>query len=406
MLLVRKGQYPMITWQDMKRYSAQLIISLLLVACNRSDAVTSVLVKITPVEQIPTDVVTPSTQATINEPITSATHNHSHLCPEPGEDTKLYLSEEDGYCFLYPADFEQSKDWPGYGPGNVSLAAPQHDPGQSVYFYVQVMYNGQAVEGETAQTYADKWQTIHNLSGVILPTTADTIGGEQAIIVQNMRGAGISDPYLNQTAFVISHNQKYRIALHNADGWAQAFEEQAQVAWETITSSIVFFPPGDVQETITANQVCPHPGEDTQLLVNEAQGFCFLYPSDFEPDQQTTGGLSKNLVIDTVDGMEIRPQLGFVVSGAAQGLTLADIAQHNGVNSVQEITIDGQPAITFLDEATVPGPVYTGRVIKNGLVYSIWVSPYDPERYPEAVNDLDRIWQTVTDSLRFFSPVW
>jgi hypothetical protein len=44
--------------------------------------------------------------------------------------------------------------------------------------------------------------------------------------------------------------------------------------------------------------------------------------------------------------------------------------------------------------------------ITNGLVYSIWASPYDPERYLEAVGNLDRIWQTVTDSLRFFSPVW
>jgi hypothetical protein len=79
-------------------------------------------------------------------------------------------------------------------------------------------------------------------------------------------------------------------------------------------------------------------------------------------------------------------------------------AQKGEDYSVQESAIGGRPALTYLDPNTIPGPVRTGHVLANGLIYTVWASPYDPERYPEAVADLDRVWEVAAGSMAFFSP--
>jgi hypothetical protein len=327
-------------------------------------------------------------------------------CPEAGEGTALYVSEENGYCFLYPEHFTTSPDWPDYQPGSVTLVAPQHDPAGSIYFFIQVMYTGQAVEVEDAQAYADTWQAVHNRPGIILSTESTTVGEQPAVMIPDLRGGFVADyPNLDRTAFVVVDGRKYRVAMQHGIGWGRAFEAEAQSAWETVTGSLVFFPPAAVQQTITAGAACPQPGDGSRLYENQALGYCFLYPADFEPSPGVTGGFTTGPALDVVEGLEIRPVFAVGTSGVAGDLSLdAIVEQMGGVDSIQEALIGGRPALTYLDPNTIPGPVYTGHVLANGLVYTIWASPYDPGRYPDAVGDLDRIWEMATESIAFFSP--
>lgn len=329
-------------------------------------------------------------------------------CPEAGDGAALYVSEQNGYCFLYPEGFVTSGDWPRYQPGSITLTAPQHNPTQSTYFFIQVMYTGQAVEVADAQSYADAWQAVHNRPGVILSTEDVTVGGQPAVMIPDLRGGFVpNDPYLDRTAFVVVGGQKYRIAMQHGTTGGRAFESEAQFAWETVTGTLVFFPPAVVQETITAGAVCPQPGDDSRLVVNRSRGYCYLYPADFEPSPEVTDGFTPGPGLGMVVKMESRPVFAIGVSGVADGLTLDEMAaQYEEDYLIQETVIGGRPALMYLDTSTFPGPVLTGHVLANGLVYTIWASPYNLDRYPQTVAALDRIWEMAAGSMAFFSPFW
>src|SRR5688500_6758421 len=44
-------------------------------------------------------------------PTSTPKPDHSALCPLPDASTLLYISEENGYCFLYPADFQSRPEF-------------------------------------------------------------------------------------------------------------------------------------------------------------------------------------------------------------------------------------------------------------------------------------------------------
>jgi hypothetical protein len=183
------------------------------------------------------------------------------------------------------------------------------------------------------------------------------------------------------------------------------FEPEAQAAWETVTESLVFLSPAAPQETITAEAACPRPGDRARLYVSRSQGYCFLYPADFEPSPEVTGGLTTGPVLDEVKEMETQPLFAVSVSDVADGLTLDEMAaQYEDYYEIQEGVIGDQPALMYLDDTSFPGPNLTGQVLANGLVYTVWARPYNPERFPQAVADLDRIWETAVGSMAFFSP--
>jgi hypothetical protein len=380
------------------------IIILLLAGCGSNPQPTTTPPPGT-VEPLTPQPTQPQQSAATAEPDNTAASPPPE-CPEAGDGAALYVSEENGYCFLYPDQFATSGDWPGYQPGGITLTAPQHNPAQSIYFFIQVMYTGQAVEVGDAQSYADTWQAVHNRSGVTLSTEATTVGGQPAVMIPDLRGGFVADdPYLDRTAFVVVGGQKYRIAMQHGVSWGRAFESDAQSAWEMVTGTLVFFSPAVVQETVTAGDVCPQPGDDTRLVVNRVFGYCYLYPADFERSPDVTYGFTTGSVLGVVEGMEIRPIFVVGTSGVAGDLTLDDVAaQREGDYVMQETIIGGRPALAYLDPDTIPGPLRTGHVLANGLVYTVWASPYDPERYPEAVADLDRIWEMAAGSIAFFSP--
>jgi hypothetical protein len=329
-------------------------------------------------------------------------------CPEAGDGAALYVSEESGYCFLYPDQFMPSADWPRYQPGSITLTPSRHYPAEMPYFFIQVMYTGQAVEVADAQAYADTWQAVHNRPGVILTTEDVMVGGQPAVMIPDLRGGFVADdPYLDRTAFVVAGGQKYRIAMQHGISWGRAFELEAQSAWEMVTGTLTFFPPAAVQETVTAEAACPQPGEDTRLYVNQVFGYCYLYPADFEPFPEVTYGFTTGPVLDVVEGMEVRSVFVVGTSGVADSLTLDEVAAQQGEDYlIQETVIGGRPALTYLDLTAIPGPIRTGHVLANGLVYTIWASPYDADRYPQTVAALDRIWEMAAGSMAFFSPFW
>ena len=79
------------------------------------------------------------------------------------------------------------------------------------------------------------------------------------------------------------------------------------------------------------------------------------------------------------------------------------------VNSVEgqytreDATIGGFPAIVIKDMSP-PVPEWTAYLDVNGHLYTLLVSPTDFSTIPEAQQPVDEIWNSVTQTIQFFTP--
>lgn len=71
--------------------------------------------------------------------------------------------------------------------------------------------------------------------------------------------------------------------------------------------------------------------------------------------------------------------------------------------SIVETRIGGYPAVVFKD-VNGAWPSRQAFVVVNGDAYTILGQPWDPERFPDGIPQLDRVWETTVGNLRFFDP--
>src|SRR4030095_5477493 len=83
-------------------------------------------------------------------------------CPTAGEGQALYVSRENGYCFLYPAAFKAQPN--ALRPAQVvELLGPGVTYGQEgVAVNLAVSSNGPA-DGLDSQSYAERWLTAYRM---------------------------------------------------------------------------------------------------------------------------------------------------------------------------------------------------------------------------------------------------
>lgn len=322
-------------------------------------------------------------------------------CPEATADTALYTSEDNGYCLLYPASFTVEPDMER--PDEVLLlVGPRVTDGQEfVEVRLRVAFNGPA-EGLDTQEYADMWQSLY-VADVAVEMEPATVGGQPAVLISGLPGM-----VPEQSAFVVANGMKYQLILQPQPEAVAELTEAANEVWATVTESIVFFEPAVVPEYIGPEEVCPEASDATQLHINRRDGFCFLYPAGFEPDERFDSGFAGGpVIVDDPDFGPIRASLVFASAGPAQDQTprqaLEPRLEFVDPDSVQEITIGGAPAVTFVDPRE-PYPSRQAMIVANDQLYTIVNQPYNPETYPEAQADVDLIWDTVIDSVAFFDP--
>jgi hypothetical protein len=149
---------------------------------------------------------------------------------------------------------------------------------------------------------------------------------------------------------------------------------------------------------------CPSPTADTAALVDEAAGYCLLYPASHtvvEPE-----GGNTEIVVDSIMN-HTDPRLSVVVEGLG-GRTVeqaADefVADYEGFEIQRSgLTVDGEQAI-LLDG--IPGQDFYRKVMvaKGDSLYHFTFAPYDPG-LPESYGAAQSLYTLVMDSLRFTSP--
>ncbi len=412
----------------MKRFSvmALLVVAFVLAACNviglDPDAGTGTPGDLMTPAQPPTDPVQPTADtgqpATVPvqptaEPVETAepvpTEDSSagvENCPVAGEGQLQYVSEEWGFCFVYPDIFEAHEDFSWFD--EVNLAGPPLDPTQMEPMLVtlQVEMTGPAVYVTNGAEYSQMWADLGG-EGSGEPAGEMTIGGQQAAIRRNIPGMASG-----RAAFVVANGIKYRLDLQPQPedvGTIGDLAAQGEMVWQTVTSSIVFFPPVGGEPPVTAEDVCPQPTEGMTQLVSLADGLCFLYPSELERDDLFTAtGITGGPTVEVPNFGPMRARMVPALFGPAEGMTPAELLEtwvDAGLDpsSFEETTIGGAPAITYFDNRGPVGQI-GAHIVADDRIYTMVANPYDHTLYPEQSAVVDQMWPAALESLAFFDP--
>lgn len=324
------------------------------------------------------------------------------VCPQPGEGRTLYINTDNGFCFLYPADLKLQPD-PLRPAEAVQLLGPLADPGamETVALNVTVANNGPA-DGLDSTGYATAWLQ-RNAPGLAPAQAPATIGGQPAIVVDNLPGMMMG----LRGAFVVSGGVKYQITMLPLPQDVPQLAAAATQAWDAITGSIAFFPPQNARTVVRPADVCPPATADAKLLIDEVGGYCLLYPADFavDPNFRTTiaGGpelgpfgdfpnVRASLTVGTYPLGQMTPEQA-----------LQPPVENSDPASAAPATIGGYPAVTY-DFVAGPWRQRNAAVVVNARVYTFVIQPWDKELFPQALPDVERLWNTASSSVAFFDP--
>lgn len=353
----------------------------------------------------PSPLVEPT--ASSDEPTTppepTATTDPIAQCPTATAELALHLDPSNGVCFLYPSYYEIAD---GFERPNrvITLIGPTSEPiGQKAFAVILAVEHNGPDEGMTPDNYADRAVQLFNHPTDGLREQI-TIAGEPAVLLRNLPGSFVSE----RRAYVIANGERYVVSLIPEVGDIPDLVDESNLAWNTVLDSIVFFPPQDPPQYVSADDVCPSPGADTRLLVDLVDGFCYLYPSDFAEDPDLPDRIVGGPVLGSVEGFdEVRTSLTLGTFGPFPGSTPREVLEPRlEVNvdpaSISDEVIGGWPAVVF---RSISGPwdARDAIIVVDGYVYTIVNQPWEPDRWPEGIPWLDRLWNSVTDSAAFFT---
>lgn len=373
-----------------------IIFTLLLSGCGIIPVVTA--------PPTPEMVVTEETTEPTLPPVDAATQEPEDEladCPVPSDTTSLYISRENGYCFLYPIGVQVSIN-PDYPEevrllGNVLQNGSQEAPQASLVVYA----NGYA-GGLDSAGYADKYMSL--LVEPAASTREERMVDNALAVVQH----NLPSFFGEQSAFVVAGDYKYRISLMPEPDAVPKLAPDLVVLWETVLSSIHFFAPERQFSQVNPADVCPVETADTRVIVDENAGFCFAYPADFVTVPGFSGRVEGGPVLETLaDFGEVRTSITLGTFGKANGKSPREVIQPHldliDTSSIMDMTIGGYPAVVYRN----PQGPWAARVAYitgiDGTVFTIVAQPLEPDRWPAGVESFDRLWNTVVNSLQFFS---
>lgn len=165
----------------------------------------------------------------------------------------------------------------------------------------------------------------------------------------------------------------------------------------------------DVDNVLQTEITCPEPGAGEKLFTGQVaaagSAYCFLYPADFEVLPGQMEGFASLVGPKYGEGPEpLRANLAIATEDAS-GRSLQEYldAQKAGypgtVFKQEDITLGDSPAILIQD---FPGRLSNKMVFAehNGIICVLTFSPNE-EAFPEAKADMERLYESVTDSWVF-----
>ena len=320
-------------------------------------------------------------------------------CPTPSESTRLYTSDAEGWCFLYPAALTLQETSPR--PHEATFVSAPLDPAamESMVVRLTASANGPA-DGMNSGQYASAWLDLNMPGRDPLEKFID-INGQKAAVLDNLPGYAPE-----QGAFIVANDRRYQITLSPQIADAGEMAKLAQETWDTVTQSLVFFPPQANYSIIRPQDVCPSASGDATLHTNLNDGFCLLLPAGFAVDPNFTQRFIGGPEMGPVEGFDsVRPSLAvapFAIGGQTEA-ALTPISDQIDPASVVSTTIAGNPAVVY-DFTGGPWRQRGAQILVGDSIYTIVAQPWDEAKFPQGIADIERLWKSVVDSLAFFTP--
>ena len=155
--------------------------------------------------------------------VTVPTQTSAEACPAETSDKKLLKNEEDGYCFLYPADYTQV-------PPRFIVLNPVNAPGDMLGD-AWVDINMEAANGRTASRVADA-DIASAGQGFNITQSEKPVDGMQAIVVEGLPGQDSM-----RKVYIVSNDRLYTFTF---TPWGQ---NQLENLYSTMINTLHFMPP-------------------------------------------------------------------------------------------------------------------------------------------------------------------
>jgi hypothetical protein len=247
--------------------------------------------------------------------------------------------------------------------------------------------------------YANAWLEL-NMPGMDPLEMFDVIGGQPATIFDNLPGF-----FAQRGAFIVANDTRYQITVQPRPGDVPELDEQAAEAWDTVTQSIVFFPPQNERVTVRPGDVCPQEAGGATLHANQLDGYCLLLPAGFAVDPDFPARFVGGPELGPAEGFDsVRASLGVGVYALGEQTpeqALQPISEQIDASSVQTTTIAGYPAVVY-DFTGGPWRQRNAQIVAGDWVYTFVGQPWDEVKFPEALADVELLWNAAVDSIAFF----
>lgn len=354
----------------------------------------------------PTQPSTGQPLETTSEPITTPQIGvGGTACLPPGEGQNYYMNETTGVCFLYSASYTLTEQADELA---VWVSGPPVDPNamesSTVSFGVNVIAVPGAAANVTAADFAH--EVLARYPGEPIAQEEATIAGQPAVVLNGMPGMGVY-----RLAYLVVNNTLYELSMSPDPSAATVLQADAQTAWDLLVSSLVFLPPTASGDYVSPEEVCPAESAGYVRYGDRYSGYCLLYPSTFSVDTEFPGSLVGGPDIGAYPEYPGASRVRLAMGGPypIENETLSQLVDRYLVNSVEgqytreDMTIGGFPGIVIKDMSP-PVPEWTAYLDVNGQLYTLLVSPTDFSVIPEAQQPVEEIWNSVTQTIQFFTP--
>jgi len=341
----------------------------------------------------------PALSATETEAGTPGSQEISReACLPNSAEENVYVHPQTGFCFLYPADFQITE----LESGEINIESnPAGFPHPRLPFAQLAISPAQ---GRSLDKLAQAVVESH-LSGVkdlAVDRHVFFRQDEPVIVLDRMPGQDFSRHVL-----FVHANQFYHLVFYPADAEAAEFEQMLAL-YELMIGSFGF---ADVGE----QAACAPASLAEAAYINEEDGYCLLYPSDFVVDEPEQG-------VVVVHGPNyaggLEPLSGFVniqVLGPAEGRSAAEISSElvapfqgtdiiiERVDALLGVEQDGSvPAANAVESIGMPGQSLSWQVVavQDDQVYLLVFSPLGAEN-GQAFEDMQQLYDMVMPSFRF-----
>lgn len=316
-------------------------------------------------------------------------------CPEAVPGTHLLIYAAEGYCFLYPDEYDvfQSDD------GSLTL-------------YVRSLLNTEAPlatvrsaaqEGRTIQEVVPDYPSDAELAAMSLLTI--DLGGEIATVFDNLPGQDT-----NRRIFAVHDDIVYDLMIARIGEEYDAVGEEAEALYELITTSWRFIGI-EPEAPLLAGPECPEAPLGTTLFTNVEDGFCLLLPDGYAVDDSLTtdsGGAETAVYVDSpLDAAHARL---FITVEDAGGRSLDEFTTAKEAELGEAIPgydvirsfgymLDGVPANQF---DKVPGQDLSRVLVMvhNDRLFTLNFIPDDPDA-GDAYDEMQALYDVVIESFSF-----